>query len=121
MRLGQKEIFAVDDIDPEINNTVFGYQERYGEYRYKQNMITAEMRSNHGPSGDGTSTLDSWHLAQDFASAPVLGDAFIRDNPPVERVLAVTSEIQFILDFWFNLKHTRPMATRGIPGMIDHF
>ena len=81
-----REIFwqgiAADDL-------VFGYQERYGEYRYKPSMITGILRS------DAVATLDSWHLSQDFAALPVLNAAFIEDNPPVDRVIAVPAEPHF--------------------------
>lgn len=107
-----KEIFtqgtAADDL-------VFGYQERYAEYRYKPSVITGQMRSNYAQS------LDTWHLAQDFATLPALNAAFIEDRPPVERVIAVTTEPQFIFDSYFKLRCARPMPMYGIPGLIDHF
>jgi len=109
-----KEIFA----DGNVNNDegVFGYQERYAEYRYKPSMITGKFRSN-GVSG----SLDAWHLSQDFATLPALNDDFIQDSPPMDRVLAVPSEPDFIADIYFNLRCARPMPMYGVPGMIDHF
>ena len=44
------------------DDEVFGYQERYAEYRYKPSQITGLFRSN------ATGSLDAWHLSQDFAS-----------------------------------------------------
>ena len=67
-----------------MTKKVFGYQERYAEYRYKPSTITGEFRSSYPQS------LDAWHLAQDFATAPVLESEFIVENPPVDRVIAVT-------------------------------
>ena len=55
---------------------VFGYQERYAEYRYKPSLITGQFRSQFDQS------LDIWHLAQDFAATPKLNSDFIEDNPP---------------------------------------
>jgi len=109
-----REIFAqgspgFDDIG------VFGYQERYAEYRYKPSMITSQMRSSFPQS------LDVWHLAQDFADLPVLGDQFIREDPPIDRIIAVQSEPQFLLDVHFDLQCARPMPTYSVPGMVDHF
>ena len=92
----------------------FGYQERYAEYRYKPSQITGKMRSN------ATGSLDVWHLAQDFASLPALNASFIEENPPVDRVVAVTTEPEFIWDWYFNLKTTRPMPVYSVPGLIDH-
>jgi hypothetical protein len=94
---------------------VFGYQERYAEYRYKPSLITGIFRSSAG------STLDAWHLAQDFASLPALNDEFIVENPPMDRILAVPNEPQFLLDGFFSYKCARPMPTYSVPGLIDHF
>ena len=77
---------------------VFGYQERYAEYRYKPSMITGQFRSTC------TTPLDMWHLAQEFASLPTLGSAFIQEDPPIDRVIAVPSEPQFLLDVFFFLQ-----------------
>jgi len=93
----------------------FGYQERYAEYRYKPSQITGKMRSNANGS------LDVWHLAQDFTSLPALNASFIQENPPVDRIIAVTDEPEFIFDWYFDLKTTRPMPVYSVPGLIDHF
>lgn len=94
---------------------VFGYQERFAEYRYKPSTITGQFRSNFA------TPLDTWHLAQDFASLPVLDDTFIVENPPVDRVIAVTSEPHFLFDSFFDFKCARPMPVYSVPGLIDHF
>jgi hypothetical protein len=107
-----KEIYAQGTTD---DDDVFGYQERFAEYRYKPSQITGQMRSNYAQS------LDSWHLAQDFSSLPALNASFIEENPPVDRVVAVTSEPDIILDAHFNMKCARPMPTYSVPGLIDHF
>ena len=106
------EIFAQGTASDDL---VFGYQERYAEYRYKPSEITAIFRSDHAQS------LDAWHLSQDFATLPVLNTDFIRDIPPVDRVIAVPSEPHFIFDAHFNLRCARPMPIFGVPGLIDHF
>ena len=93
----------------------FGYQERFAEYRYKPSQVTGKMRSN------ATGSLDVWHLSQDFTSLPALNASFIRENPPIDRVIAVTDEPQFIWDWYFDLKCTRPMPVYSVPGLIDHF
>ena len=111
-----KEIFAqgpAESGDPDED--VFGYQERYAEYRYKPSVITGEFRSNFAQS------LDTWHLAQDFTSLPLLNEIFIAEDPPVERVIAVPSEPEWLIDIYFNLKCARPMPTYSVPGMVDHF
>lgn len=108
-----KEIF-VQGSEP-IDSSVFGYQERYAEYRYKPSMITGKLRS------DDPTSLDVWHLAQDFSALPVLGNTFIQEDPPVDRVIAVPSEPHFIFDSVFRFKCARPMPVNSIPGMMDRF
>nr|QJB20906.1 MAG: major capsid protein [Microvirus sp.] len=97
------------------DNDVWGYQERFAEYRYKPSIITGLMRSNHPQS------LDTWHLAQDFGTRPLLNSNFIQENPPFSRVVAVPSEPEFIADFYFKMRCARPMPVYGVPGMMDHF
>lgn len=107
-----KEIYAQGNAE---DDKVFGYQERYAEYRYRPNVITGKLRSTFAQP------LDSWHLAQKFDTLPVLNEEFIQDKPPVDRVIAVQNEPQFILDCWFNLTCVRPMPLYGVPGLVDHF
>jgi len=107
-----KEIFAQGTA---ADDDVFGYQERYAEYKYKPNMVTGKFRSNDPAS------LDLWHLAQDFASLPALNSTFIQEDPPMDRVIAVPSEPDLILDAYFDLDCVRPMPMYSVPGLVDHF
>lgn len=107
-----KEIFAQGTDE---DNQVFGYQERYAEYRYKPSLITGKLRSSD------PETLDVWHLSQKFTTLPKLNSDFIEENPPISRVVAVQNEPHFIGDFYFDLKCIRPMPLYGVPGLIDHF
>ena len=107
-----KEIYAQGT---SADDDVFGYQERYAEYRYKPSKITGQFRSNYA------SSLDTWHLSQDFGSLPSLNQTFIEENPPIDRVIAVPSAPEFLFDSYFDLKCARPMPVYSVPGMIDHF
>ena len=107
-----KEIFAQDSVD---DDEVWGYQERYAEYRYKPSVITGQFRSQFAQS------LDTWHLAQDFETLPTLSADFIVDDPPIDRVIAVPSEPHFLYDSFIDLRCARPMPLYGVPGLIDHF
>ena len=107
-----KEIFADASANDDL---VFGYQERYAEYRYKPSVITGLFRSN------AASSLDTWHLAQDFANLPTLSPTFIEEDPPVDRVIAVPAEPHLLFDSFISLKCARPMPTYSVPGLIDHF
>ena len=70
-----KEIYCkgTQDANDEL---VFGYQERWAEYRYKPSLITGQLRSTFAQP------LDIWHLAQKFTALPTLNDTFIQDTPP---------------------------------------
>nr|WAE43319.1 MAG: major capsid protein [Microviridae sp.] len=107
-----KEIYAIGTDD---DNAVFGYQERWAEYRYFPSQITGKFRSTYATS------LDVWHLAQHFLALPSLNQTFIEEHPPVDRVVAVTSEPQIIFDSYMDLKCARPMPVYSVPGLIDHF
>lgn len=107
-----KEIYAQGT---SADSSVFGYQERYAEYRYKPSQITGLFRSTAATS------LDMWHLSQEFGSLPALNSTFIQDDPPVDRVIAVPSEPHFLFDSYFDLVCARPMPTYSVPGLIDHF
>lgn len=108
-----REIYAQGSKD---DTTVFGYQERYAEYRYKPSQITGKFRS----SATG-GNLDVWHLSQFFKNAPTLNEEFIIENPPIERIIAVPSEPEFLLDVGFRYTTVRPMPMFGTPGLVDHF
>ena len=97
------------------DDNAFGYQEAWAEYRYKNSGITGKFRSNI------TDSLDPWHLAIDFGSLPVLNASFIEENPPIDRVVAVPTQPDFLFDSFFDLKCSRPMPTYSVPGLIDHF
>ena len=93
------------------DDDVFGYQERYAEYRYKNSKITGIMRST------AASTVDVWHLAQKFTSVPTLNSTFMQETPPLTRVMAVNTQPQFIFDSYFDLKCARPMPVYSVPGL----
>lgn len=100
------------------DNNVFGYQERWAEYRYHPSKITGLFRST------SAGTIDIWHLAQDFATLPTLNATFIEETPPVDRIVSVGAAAngkQFLGDFFFQIRKARPMPLYSVPGMIDHF
>lgn len=110
-----KEIYAQGT---DVDNQVFGYQERYAECRYHPSIITGKMRSTYAQS------TDVWHFAQKFDALPALNGEFIQDQASyqaIKRISAVQSEPQFYLDAYLDLKCARPMPVYGVPGMLDHF
>jgi len=110
-----KEIYVRGTSD---DNNVFGYQERWAEYRYNPALITGLFKST------SAGTIDGWHLAQKFTSLPTLNSTFIQENPPVDRILAVGAAAngqQFLCDTFFSNRVARPMPMYSVPGLIDHF
>lgn len=108
-----KEIYL--DVNSGNDETVFGYQERYAEERYIPSMITGLMRST------AANTIDTWHLAQDFTSRPTLSSAFIKEAPPLQRVLAVGTDAagqELIMDAFFDINATKALPMYGVPGLF---
>lgn len=117
-----KEIFAQGT---EADNNVFGYQEAFADYRFKNSYVSGAFRSNY------SMTLDSWHYADYYDPRELNGNAdfvlspeWLEETPVnVERTLAVSTELedQFIGDFSFDLTYVRPMPLHGTPGLVDHY
>lgn len=112
----RREIYCTgDDV---LDETAFGYQEAWHEYRTKYSEVTGIMRST------ATGTLDAWHLAQKFTSPPLLNGTFIADTPPMTRVLAAGSSAdgqQYFADLHFNWTAVRPIPMYGTPALLGRF
>lgn len=112
-----REIYA----DGTANDAlVFGYQERWAEYRYLPSRITGLMKTR------SAGNIGYWHSAQDFGAVPTLNSTFITDS--ADSVLqrnfaggAATANQQLICDILFTGKMARPLPVYSVPGMIDHF
>ena len=110
-----KEIYVTGG---STDSQVFGYQERWAEYRYNPSEITGLFRST------AAGTIDPWHYAQKFTSLPTLNSTFIQDTPPLARNLAVGTAAngqQLLLDAFFSTTAARPLPMYSVPGLIDHF
>lgn len=113
-----KEIYITGNTTQD--NDVFGYQERWAEYRFRPSLLTGYMRSTT------PSTIDFWHYAQRFTALPTLNEAFIMDSADtvVQRTTAVGASAngqQLLMDAFFNLKAARLLPMYSVPGLIDHF
>lgn len=116
-QLGEQEVLNIEIYAQQTSADalVFGYQERYAEYRYKPSEIHGLFRSTYA------TPLDFWHLAEEFGSLPALNSTFIVQNTPVDRVIAVTTEPHLIFDAYFQLKCARPMMTYSVPATLGRF
>lgn len=102
---------AVDDL-------VFGYQERWHEYRTRYSDTASLFRST------SSGNIDEWHLAQEFSAAPTLSSAFIYDDPPMTRVLsagAAANNQQYLADILINRTAVRPIPMYGTPATLARF
>lgn len=104
-----KELWIEGDA---TDDNVFGYQERYAEYRFKKSLITGKFAS------DATGSLDYWHLAEDFGSQPSLNQTFIEDASPMSRVVSIASQPDFIMDARFDLRVARALPVRPVPTLM---
>lgn len=118
--LGEQAVLNKEIYFGARNDEVFGYQEAWAEYKMRPSYVTGAFRSGYDQS------LDAWHYADDYSSVPYLSSDWIRE--PIEnvnRTLAVQSDsenhAQWLLDFYFDLKTTRPMPMYSVPGLVDHF
>lgn len=69
--LGQQEIYKQELHGGATAGEVFGYQDRYDEYRYHPSSIAQDFRD----------TLNSWHMGRDLDSNPTLNADFVRCDP----------------------------------------
>lgn len=112
-----RELFYDPTNMVDIPQGTFGYQERYAEYRYSPSEIRGYFRS------DVTESLDVWHLAEKFVNTPKLNADFIYQNTPIQRSLEIPDDDypHLKIDMWFDLKHSRPMMTYGVPASLSRF
>lgn len=112
----RKEIYATGNDSQD--NTVFGYQERWHEYRTRVSEVTGKFRSGI------TGTLDAWHLAQNFSAAPTLSTNFLREDPPMARILAagaLSVDQEYLADIFIQRTAVRPIPTYGTPVTLGRF
>ena len=112
--LGEQEVLMKEiyvSSNNQHNEDIFGYQERYAEYRFKPDVITGEFKT----------TLDFWHQGRIFSSAPALNQSFIECSPRYD-IFSVTDETEhhFISQIYINCQAIRPLPRFGTPGLIDH-
>lgn len=118
--LGETAIMKSELLAPVAihDDSVFGYQEAWYEYRYKQNNVSGLL------STADNSGFDIFHYAMDWESVPTLSEAFIQQHADaIDRTLLIPSGTvdQFLLNAQGVIKATRVMPLFSVPGLIDHF
>lgn len=104
----KRELFVENDA---TDDEIFGYQERYADYRWARSLVTGKFAS------DAAGSLDYWHLSEDFAASPALNATFIADATPMARVTTVDTEPDFIVDGRFDWRVARALPVRPAPSL----
>lgn len=93
-----KEIYALHS----SRDGVFGYQDRYDEYRRQESSVAGEFKT----------TLNFWHMARDFSSDPALNATFT-NCVPTERTFAVPSQDVIYCYARHSIQARRLVSKRG--------
>lgn len=111
----KSELRVTGNIDQD--NSVFGYQEAWYEYRYHKNEISGFLDPNYNDQ-----TLSKWTYYEPFTASPSLGAEFIKQESSNigDSLVFRGSNSQFICDFGIDEFVTRPMPVFSIPGLLDH-
>lgn len=94
-----KEVYA-DHTSPD---GVFGYQDRYDEYRRCESSVAGEFRD---------STLDYWHMARVFGSDPALNGSFVKCTP-TDRIYASNENDKCYVMCRHSIQARRLVAQKG--------
>lgn len=116
--IGEQEVLGKEiyvdrtDLDATFQDDIWGYQQRYAEYKYEHDSVHGDMRFN----------LNYWHLGREFASAPDLNRFFIECDPVRDNLNRIFNVEDPDEDpFWVQLYHKidaiRPMYYESIPGL----
>lgn len=96
---------------------VFGFNEAWAEYRYHPNLVTGYL----APDANDP-LLAKWTYTNNFSAVPVLNSSFMEQpSSQIDDTLVMKGGYyQFIVDYYFDVKATRPMPVFSIPGLLDH-
>lgn len=102
--IGQQEVLTQELYGAAEEGTVFGYQNRYDDYRQHVSYVAGEFRD----------VLNYWHLAREFENEPVLNADFI-SSVPTERIFAAQQNDQIYYMANHSIQARRLMAKYGNP------
>ena len=111
-----KEIFVNGDDTASADKGVFGYQQRYAEYKYKENMVAGDFRDS----------LAHWELSRRFGTTPTLNESFVQvdaetggANNPLNRIFAITdaTEDKIWMSLYHNVSAVRPIPYFSNPSL----
>ena len=99
-----KELYAAAAPGDDGGLKVFGYQNRYDDYRGAHSYVCGEFRD----------ILDFWHMARSFGNEPVLNKDFI-ESVPTERIFAAMENDQLYCMVNHSLQARRMLDKYGNP------
>lgn len=108
--IGQQAIFNEEVYTAQVGGGgltgVFGYQDRYDQYRREESGIAGLFRT----------TLNTWHLARIFAADVALNSTFITANP-ASRIFQDTSSDHLYVMANHSIQARRLVSDKGVPGL----
>lgn len=106
--IGQSEIYNRELYQFASPGDVFGYQDRYAEYRHLPSQVNGQFRS----------TLNYWHLARLFSGAQTLNSAFVTCDPSTRIYAASVTNGNLLCMVNHSIQARRPVTKTGTPGRI---
>lgn len=106
--IGMQEVYQQELYATNANkDVIFGFQDRYQEYRFMKPMVTGEFR---------TTMLNHWNMARNFSAPPVLNGSFINMSSSVQtfkRPFADTTQHSYLAMLRNNIIAYRPIPKRA--------
>lgn len=111
--LGAQEILTQEIFtgEEEINKTVFGYQERYSEYKHRRNIVTGELADTDDVY------FNSWTIKREFSQAPELNQEFVTTEKNISMdAFTIENETPFTIEVANIVKANRPIPYLSAPN-----
>lgn len=118
--IGNQPIFQselVPTINPDVNDGIFGWTDRFAEYKFKNDRVFSSFCT-----GD---TLSAFSLKREFSGVPTIGTDFIEiPQDALDEVLAYVDEDrtnynEARVDCYFQYKIVTPLPVYSIPTLAN--
>lgn len=100
----KRELYFNPSSNSAPDTSLFGYQQRYSEYRYIPSSVHGDFKGN----------LSYWHLGRKFSETPSLNSSFVTCNPRTN-IFAVTDNS--VDHLWVQL-YNNVTAKRAMPKFV---
>lgn len=100
------------------DNTIFGYQPAWADYRYKLNRVSGYFSPKANQNLTNWTYTTNYGRLNNIPLEVVLNDDFIQQSwKNIGQTLTYQNMHQFIATFYFDYKHSRVMKVDSIPGI----